>query len=146
MDSSTDNLLVREILADHYNNPRNCGTLDEVDFTGEARNPQCVGPGHEQGDRVKLVVRIEQEPDGDTSQVAALAFQGEGCVMSQAGASLFTKAARGESVQDVLQWGAEELQDLIGMELSATRLRCAELPLRCFREGYSEWASEGSHS
>jgi nitrogen fixation NifU-like protein len=83
--------LYQEVILDHYKKPRNFGPLAGADHTAEGYNPLC-------GDQVKVSVRLE----GD--RVADLHFEGAGCAISTASASLMTEAVKGKTVAE-----AEEL-------------------------------------
>lgn len=134
-----DETFVRELLADHQRNPRNYGQLPDPDIIYQTENPQCVGPTHPEGDQVTLQVRLSQN---DPPIVKAVRFTGTGCTLSQAGASLITEQMVGTPVKEVLAWDAETIQDLVGMDLTPSRLQCAELALAAFRQGISEEGRE----
>lgn len=125
-----DDSLVREMLADHARNPRNYGELSAPDFDGEATNPQCVGPTHPDGDEVRLQVALSD----DDTMVESVRFTGQGCTLSQASASLLTEEMAGTAVADVREWDSEYIIEHVGMELTPSRLHCAELVLTAFRE------------
>jgi nitrogen fixation NifU-like protein len=125
-----DDSLVREMLADHARNPRNYGEISAPDIEQEATNPQCVGPTHPDGDQVRLqVVLAESE-----TVVESVRFTGQGCTLSQASASLLSGQMVGNAVADVLEWDSEHIEEQVQMELTPSRLHCAELILTAFRE------------
>lgn len=109
-------------LMDHYKNPRNRGTLPMPDFASEQLNPSC-------GDQVCMAGMIE----GD--RVIAVMFEGKGCVISQATASLLTTHVISSSLDRVLIIQSTDIQKLIGIELGPTRLKCALLPLQALQQG-----------
>lgn len=109
-------------LLDHYKNPRNRGTLQQPDFSSEQHNPSC-------GDQVCMAGMMVN------GVVSTLVFEGRGCVISQATASLLTTHAVGLLPDILLAIDASVLQKLIGMELGPTRLKCALLPLNALHEG-----------
>src|SRR4030066_1214291 len=80
--------LYREIILDHYRNPRTRGSLGEPSLSGEGDNPLC-------GDEVKLDVAIQG------GQIAGVRFLGRGCSISQASASMLTQAVMGLSLEEV---------------------------------------------
>lgn len=125
-----DDALVRELLADHSRNPRNYGALSNPDITFQTDNPQCVGPTHPQGDQVTLTASLSDETP---PVVEAVQFTGEGCRLSQATASLLTEQMTGRPVPEIVAWDGERLEELVGMELTPSRLQCAELALVAFR-------------
>jgi len=130
-----DKTLIKELLADHSRNPRNYGTLTDPDAEHETSNPQCVGPTHPEGDEVALTVELS---DGTPTIVEAVQFTGRGCTLSQATASLLTEQMTGIPVDEILDWNSETLEDLVGMDLTPSRLRCAELALMAFRNAVED--------
>ncbi|MFI5332636.1 MAG: iron-sulfur cluster assembly scaffold protein [Candidatus Babeliales bacterium] len=109
-------------LMDHYKNPRNRGTLPMPDFSSEQLNPSC-------GDQICMAGLLQ----GDV--VTNVVFQGTGCVISQATASLLTIHVVGFSRDMILAMDSAALCNLIGMELGPTRLKCALLPLQALQQG-----------
>jgi len=132
---SMDDTFVRELLADHSQNPRNYGTLTDPDIEHETGNPQCVGPTHPEGDEITITVKLS---DGTPPVVETVRFTGRGCTLSQATASLLTEQMVGTPVVDVLHWDSETLEAVVGMDLTPSRLRCAELALVAFRNALEE--------
>jgi len=120
-----DKKFVQELLGDHSRNPRNYGELASPDIEAEMTNPQCVGPTHPDGDRVRLQATLSD--DGTT--VDTVGFTGEGCTLSQAGASLLSEAMVGASVSTITEWDADDIEEHVGMDLTPSRLHCAELIL-----------------
>jgi nitrogen fixation NifU-like protein len=114
--------IYREVILDHYQNPRHRGTLDPHDYSYEDSNPLC-------GDEVRIDVRVR---DGMVDEIA---FSGQGCAISQASASILTELVEGKSLDEVKQLGKEELLEEIGIELSPARLKCALLSLKVLKAG-----------
>src|SRR5579862_5803125 len=106
--------LYREFILDHYRNPRNSGTLDAPDASAEDVNPLC-------GDKIRIDLRLR---DGIVEDVK---FQGRGCAISQASASLLTEAIKGRPIAEVGRIGKEQVLENIGIEISPARLKCALL-------------------
>ncbi|MFQ3476941.1 iron-sulfur cluster assembly scaffold protein [Halonotius sp. F2-221B] len=129
-----DKKFVQELLGDHSRNPRNYGELPEPDIEAEMTNPQCVGPTHPEGDRV----RIQATLSDDESTVETVRFTGDGCTLSQAAASLISSEMIGASVVETTEWDAEYIEERVGMELTPSRLQCAELILTAFRQALDE--------
>jgi nitrogen fixation NifU-like protein len=125
-----DDKLVEEMLRDHSRNPRHYGELNSPDVEAEVTNPQCVGPTHPDGDRVSLQVTLSD--DGNT--VKNVRFTGDGCTLSQAGASLLSEQMVGTAVSEILGWDNEYIEARVGMELIPSRLQCAELLISAFRQ------------
>ena len=108
--------LYREVILDHYKNPRSHGLLDAPDAQAEGQNPLC-------GDEVTVSVRF----DGDT--IGDVGFEGRGCAISQAATSMLTELVRGKTADEVARMPKEELLDEIGIPLTPVRLKCAILGL-----------------
>jgi nitrogen fixation protein NifU and related proteins len=113
----------RELILDHYKNPRNKGTLDPYDFSYEDDNPLC-------GDRIRIDLRV----DGD-NRVTDVAFTGRGCAISQASASLLTEEIRGKTLDEIKQISKEDILEMLGIELGPVRLKCALLSLKVLKAG-----------
>jgi len=129
-----DDKLVREMLGDHSRNPRHYGEIQSPDIEAEMTNPQCVGPTHPDGDRVSLQVTLGDEGN----IVEAVRFTGDGCTLSQAGASLLSEQMVGSAVSEILEWDNEYIEERVGMELTPSRLQCAELILSAFRQAIED--------
>jgi nitrogen fixation NifU-like protein len=114
--------IYREIILDHYKNPRNRGTLDPHDFSYEDVNPLC-------GDEVRIDVRVEND------KVKEIAFSGRGCAVSQASASILTEMVEGLPLDEVKAITKDDLLDEIGIPVSPARLKCALLSLKVLKAG-----------
>jgi len=114
--------LYREIILDHYKNPRNKGVLDPHDFSAEDVNPLC-------GDEIRIDLRVK---DGKVDEVK---FSGRGCAVSQASASILTEMIEGMSVDEVKALTKDDLLEEIGIPVSPARLKCALLSLKVLKSG-----------
>jgi nitrogen fixation NifU-like protein len=110
--------LYREVILDHYKNPRGHGLLDDADAQAEGQNPLC-------GDEVTIYVAFGA--DGDT--IDEVKFKGRGCAISQAATSMLMEMVRGRSATEVATLPREELLEEIGIPLTPIRLKCALLGL-----------------
>jgi nitrogen fixation NifU-like protein len=110
--------LYREVILDHYKNPRGHGLLEDADAHAEGQNPLC-------GDEVSIYVAFGD--DGDT--IEEVKFSGRGCAISQAATSMLTELVQGRSAQEVATLPRDELLDEIGIPLTPVRLKCALLGL-----------------
>lgn len=124
------NDLYREIILDHYRQPRNRGKLPNADLSGEGYNPLC-------GDEVTLRLIVEDE------KVRQAMFEGRGCSISQASTSMMTEIIKGKTIADVREMiemfktmmtkdrpAAPELGDLEALEgvrKFPVRVKCATL-------------------
>ena len=126
------NTYVRELLADHSNNPRNYGTVPDPDFSERVDNPQCVGPTDPEGDWVSLSLTFS---DDEPRVIESVRFEGAGCTLSQAAASLLTQQMEGTDIEEVRRWDCELIEQQVGMDLTPARLQCAELVVRAVQQG-----------
>ena len=107
--------LYRDEILEHYRNPHNFGTLDEPTTVKEGANPLC-------GDRITLMLGIDE-----SGHVNDVKFTGRGCAISQASASMLTDEIKGKPLKDVASFRADDLLDLLGIDISPARLKCAML-------------------
>lgn len=112
--------LYRDFILEHYKHPKNFGELEERDAEFNDRNPLC-------GDELGIHVKIE---DG---KIADLRFQGQGCAISQAAASIASEELIGMEVGDAAGLSADWMLEQMGIEISATRRKCALLNLKVLR-------------
>ncbi len=115
--------MYREVILDHYKNPRNRGKLEPADISFEDDNPLC-------GDRIRIDIRLDEN-----RRVKEVAFSGQGCAISQASASMLTEEIVGKSLDDLKQIGKEDILELLGIELGPVRLKCALLSLKVLKAG-----------
>ena len=106
--------LYRDYILEHYRRPHNFGVIENADASYEGANPLC-------GDRITLMLGVK---DGIVDRVA---FTGRGCAISQASASLLTDEIKGKPLGEVAGIRADDLLDLLGIDISPARLKCAML-------------------
>lgn len=108
------NIYQQQIL-DHYKNPRNFGKPDSCDYEAQATNISC-------GDEVHVYLTGKEN-------LQDMHFEGEGCSICLATASLLTEAFAGMSHQEILDFSEEDLMEILGIELTTSRRKCALLSL-----------------
>jgi len=113
--------LYRENILQHYKQPRNWGELPDADLEFEDFNPLC-------GDELKVQLKI-----GEDGRVSAVRFSGHGCAISQASASMASEEVVGMPVDDLLRLDRSFVLDLLGIDISATRMKCALLTLKVLK-------------
>lgn len=112
--------LYREQILEHYKRPHHWGELPDPDAEFEDNNPLC-------GDELKVQLRIEE------GKVADVAFSGHGCAISQASASMTSDEVIGMPVDELVRLDKEFVLDLLGIDISATRMKCALLSLKVLK-------------
>ncbi len=115
--------LYREQILNHYREPRNKGRLDSPDISYGDDNPLC-------GDRVHIDLRL----DGD-DRVAEVAWEGNGCAISMASASMLSEMIKGRSLDELRHLGKDDILEMLGIELGPVRLKCALLSLKVLKAG-----------
>ena len=110
--------LYREVILDHYKNPRGHGVIEDADAEAEGQNPLC-------GDEVSIYVAFGE--DGET--IDDVKFSGRGCAISQAATSMLTEMVQGRAASEVALLDKDELLEEIGIPLTPVRLKCAMLGL-----------------
>jgi nitrogen fixation NifU-like protein len=110
--------LYREVILDHYKNPRGHGVIEDADAEAEGQNPLC-------GDEVSIYVAFGE--DGET--VEEVKFSGRGCAISQAATSMLMEMSKGRTASELAELDKDELLEEIGVPLTPVRLKCAMLGL-----------------
>jgi nitrogen fixation NifU-like protein len=113
--------LYREEILEHYKRPHNWGRLDDPDLEAEDLNPLC-------GDELKVMLRV-----ADDGTIADVRFDGHGCAISQAAASMTSDEVIGMKADDLLTLDRSFVLDLLGIDISATRMKCALLSLKVLK-------------
>lgn len=105
-------------LLDHYQNPRNNGPLDPADAIMPGGNPGC-------GDVVTIYLKVDAAGD----RIERVTFEGQGCTISQAAASILTEIVVGKALTEVDLMDYNDMIDELGRDVVSTRPRCATLAL-----------------
>lgn len=131
--------LYRQVIMDHYKNPRNKGVLEEGSLTVNMNNPTC-------GDRIQLTMKV------DDGTVADAKFEGEGCSISMSSASMMTQVIKGKTVEDAMklteifsdmiqgkeyddQMDLGDIEALQGVSKFPARIKCATLAWKALEKG-----------
>ena len=113
--------LYREEILSHYKRPHNWGSLDSPDLEFEDVNPLC-------GDQLRVQLKV-----GDDGTIEDLRFDGHGCAISQAAASMASDEVKGMTVEELLRLDRSFVLELLGIDISATRMKCALLSLKVLK-------------
>jgi nitrogen fixation protein NifU and related proteins len=116
--------LYREHILDHYENPRHNCRLDGAEICCERNSPLC-------GDRIQVEVKLSD--DGLT--IVDACFEGDGCIISQAAASMLLEDIIGKPLSDIETLAPQHVLDLVGVPLTAQRVKCALLGLQTVKDG-----------
>ena len=115
--------IYREQIIDLYENPLNYGRIEPADVMYEEDNPLC-------GDVIEISLNVDED-----NRVNEVKWQGHGCAISQASASLLTEEIKGKTVEEIKAYSKDELLELLGIQLSMTRVKCALLSLKVLKAG-----------
>ena len=115
--------IYKEIILDHYRNPRNKGNLSNAEISAQDNNPVC-------GDRLSIDIKLED------NVVSDIKFDGEGCAISQSSASILTEMLMGKTVDELSKFTKDELLEELGTpSLGPARIKCALLSLKVLKMG-----------
>ena len=110
--------MYREVILDHYKNPRNHGTIEDADAHAEGTNPLC-------GDETEIFVKF----GSDGATIEDIKFSGRGCAISQAATSMLTELVKGKTAEQAAALEKDDLLEEMPIPLTPVRLKCAILGL-----------------
>ena len=116
--------MYRQQILDHYKNPRNYGEIEDPTFSHVGENPMC-------GDTIQMDVVL----DDDEETIEHVAFQGDGCAISQASASMLSEKLQGVAIDDLQEMDRDDIIDMLGVDISPMRVKCAVLAEKVAQDG-----------
>lgn len=123
--------IYRENLIDHYNHPRNFGKMSKNDASSKIENISC-------GDLITMQIKVEK------GFIKEIKFLGEGCAVAIASASILTEEMLGKNLEYVKSFSFKDLQKLLGVELSPSRIKCANLSLESLKTAVKTLTEKGN--
>ncbi|MEK9132376.1 MAG: iron-sulfur cluster assembly scaffold protein [Patescibacteria group bacterium] len=111
----------RDLIIDLYKNPLNERKIADADFTNSGANVTC-------GDSIRIYAKVKK------GLITDISFEGEGCAISIAAASLLTEKAKGQPLDKIAKWGSRNITAWLGAELSHARIKCGLLALETLQE------------
>ena len=111
-----------DLILDHYENPRHKGVIENPTLDAQRINPGC-------GDVVHITAHVDEQ-----GRITEIAFDGQGCTISQAAASLFTDLALGRLLTEIFETGRDELVRTMGEKMVIQRINCVTLALEALRD------------
>jgi len=123
--------MYRQQILDHYKNPRNYGELEDATFSHVGENPMC-------GDTIEMQLVLDDEEE----VIERVAFQGDGCAISQASASMLSEKLQGMSVDELREMDRDDIVDMLGVDISPMRIKCAVLAEKVAQDGLEIYFGE----
>jgi nitrogen fixation protein NifU and related proteins len=121
--------MYRENIIDHYKNPHNHGTIEDADIKFAEHNPFC-------GDLITITIKLEK------NNIRDIKFDGKGCAISHAAASMLTDEVMGKPLEEVKKINREHVVNMLGIEVGPVRTKCAVLGLAAMREGIKRFENK----
>jgi nitrogen fixation NifU-like protein len=116
--------MYRQQILEHYKSPRNYGELEEPTFTHVGENPMC-------GDTIEMDVVLDDAEE----TIERVAFRGDGCAISQASASMLSEELVGMSIEELHDLDRDDVIDMLGVDISPMRVKCAVLAEKVAQDG-----------
>lgn len=113
-----------EMILEYYKHPKNRRIIENPDIQNHSHNPLC-------GDKCDIFIKLSD----NKSTIEEITFDGEGCAISIASASLTTLLMKGKTLKEALELDKDELLEMIGIKLSPNRLKCALLGMDTVKNG-----------
>ncbi len=123
--------MYRSIILELYRNPLNKGIISDADVSAHDANTSC-------GDELDIYLKF----DDNGEKLVDIKFDGKGCAISQASASLLTEEVKGLSLDELKSFGKEEALELLGIDVQPVRRKCALLGYKVFKLALFEYLAK----
>ena len=130
--------LYREFLLEHYKESKHKGVIKDPDIHKSDSNPLC-------GDEIEIFIKLgkdKKDKKKKNNTIKELSFQGRGCVISMACASILTDELQGKTIDEINKMDRDSMLDLLNIKLTPTRVKCAMLALNAIKKGIIEYESK----
>lgn len=121
--------IYRENIIDHYKNPNNKGQIKDAQIKFTEHNPLC-------GDVISINIKINK------NKIEDVKFNGSGCAISQASASMLTDKLKGKSIEEIKKITREDIVEMLGIKIGPVRIKCAVLGLIAVKNGIKEYENK----
>ena len=118
--------IYQEKLIDNYENPRNYGVIDDPSSLAKLENLSC-------GDSIEVFIKIQDK------KIQDIKFSGEGCSVAIASMSVLSEFVKNKTIDDILKINLEKIVELLGVELTLSRLKCAGLGLETLKKAIGDY-------
>lgn len=136
--------MYRENIMDHFKNPRNHGVVKDADIGFADNNPLC-------GDEIGITVKLKRDKIKDKNgnedikeEIAEIKFNGKGCAISQASASMLTEQVVGMKLEDIKKIKNDDIIKNLGIPLQPIRVKCALLGFKVLEAGIFLYESKNN--
>ena len=119
--------IYQEQILDHYKYPRNFKIVEDAQISYGDKNPSC-------GDELEIFVKLDEQDN-----VVEVGFQGQGCAISMASASLLTEMLEEMTLPEIKKLTNEDIIEMMGIPLTPVRLKCAILSLKVLEGGIHKY-------
>jgi nitrogen fixation NifU-like protein len=123
--------MYRQQILDHYKNPRNYGELEDATLSHTGENPMC-------GDTIQMDIALDE----DEETIRQVAFNGDGCAISQASASMLSEKLQGMRIEELRAMDRDDVTEMLGVDISAMRVKCAVLAEKVAQDGVDIYLGE----
>ena len=126
-----------EQILDYYKNPRNFGEMKNAQIHARDLNPLC-------GDEIEIFAKAEIDRSRGAAsllsqKISEIKFRGAGCAISMASASMLTETVKGKNISEVMKMGEKEILEMLGIDVSPARKKCAMLGLWVLQTGVKKF-------